>query len=75
MILSTRFNADETLDLLREHRPTIFPLVPAICDAISDQLERQNRDGDGFSSTVGPAALPERHRAPARRRPPSGSSG
>jgi long-chain acyl-CoA synthetase len=50
MILSTRFNADETLELLREHRPTIFPLVPAICDAISDRLERENRVGDGFSS-------------------------
>jgi long-chain acyl-CoA synthetase len=53
MILSTRFNADETLELLREHQPTIFPLVPAICDAISDRLERQNRDGDGSPSLSG----------------------
>jgi long-chain acyl-CoA synthetase len=39
MVLVTRFHCEETLDLIRRHHPTIFPLVPAICDAISDQLE------------------------------------
>ena len=39
MILLTRFDAGQTLDAVREHRPTIFPLVPAICDALCDKLE------------------------------------
>ena len=41
MILVTRFDAAETLDLLRARPPDVFPLVPAICDAISDELERE----------------------------------
>jgi long-chain acyl-CoA synthetase len=40
MILATRFQARETIDLVRRHRPTLFPVVPAICHAISDALER-----------------------------------
>jgi long-chain acyl-CoA synthetase len=38
LILLTRFDAPETLRLLREHRVTIFPMVPAICDALGDLL-------------------------------------
>jgi long-chain acyl-CoA synthetase len=41
LILATRFQAGPTLELLREHKPTIFPLVPAICDALSNELERE----------------------------------
>jgi long-chain acyl-CoA synthetase len=44
LILATRFQAGPALELLREHKPTIFPLVPAICDALSNELER---DADG----------------------------
>ena len=33
LILATRVQAGPALELLREHKPTIFPLVPAICDA------------------------------------------
>lgn len=44
IILSTRFQADQTLDLLRKHKPTIFPLVPAICDALSNEIEKQQKD-------------------------------
>ena len=41
LILTTRFVVAETLGLLREHRPTIFPVVPAICEALSDRLEKE----------------------------------
>ncbi len=40
IIVVTRFDAGETLDLIRRHRPTLFPLVPAACDALSDQIEK-----------------------------------
>jgi long-chain acyl-CoA synthetase len=43
IILVTRFSASETLDLIDRYRPTQFPLVPAACDALSDEIER--RDG------------------------------
>lgn len=49
LILSTRFQANQTLDLLREHKPTVFPLVPAICDAISDRVEA---DEDKTETTI-----------------------
>ncbi|MDP9174102.1 MAG: AMP-binding protein [Planctomycetota bacterium] len=39
MILLTRFNADKTLETIRQNSPTIFPIVPAICDALSDRIE------------------------------------
>jgi long-chain acyl-CoA synthetase len=39
LILLTRFDAAETLRILREHRVTIFPMVPAICDAVGALLE------------------------------------
>jgi long-chain acyl-CoA synthetase len=46
MTLTTRFSATETLELARREKPTIFPLVPAICAALCDELERQEkRDG------------------------------
>ena len=64
LILATRFIVDETLDLARKHRPTIFPLVPAICDALSDRIEkeqekeRNHKNGkngkDGRSGNHGP---------------------
>jgi long-chain acyl-CoA synthetase len=41
IIMTTRFDARETIDLIRRYKPTIFPLVPAICNAISDQLEHK----------------------------------
>ncbi|HWP40587.1 MAG TPA: AMP-binding protein, partial [Tepidisphaeraceae bacterium] len=41
MILMARFVASETIELLRRHRPTVFPIVPAICEAISNELEKQ----------------------------------
>jgi len=42
LILATRFQAGPALELLREHKPTIFPLVPAICDALSNELESES---------------------------------
>ena len=41
IILMTRFSAAEMLELIRRHKPTICPIVPAICDAISDLLEKE----------------------------------
>jgi len=41
IILLTRFDAAGTLAAIREHSPTIFPLVPAICDALCNELENR----------------------------------
>ena len=43
MVLMTRFNAPEMLDLVRRERPTVVPVVPAICSALCDELERQEK--------------------------------
>jgi long-chain acyl-CoA synthetase len=40
-IITTRFGAAETVELVRRYRPTIFPIVPAMCDAMCDELESQ----------------------------------
>ena len=42
IIMTTRFDARETIELIREYRPTIFPLVPAICSALCDILEKED---------------------------------
>ena len=47
IVLAVRFHCGETMELLRRHHPTIFPLVPAICDAISDRLESEDEKNDG----------------------------
>jgi long-chain acyl-CoA synthetase len=44
LVLCTRFHCEQVLDLIRRHRPTVFPLVPAICEAISDRLESEEPD-------------------------------
>jgi long-chain acyl-CoA synthetase len=62
MILETRFDVAECIDLLHRHRPTIFPLVPTICDAICDALEDQpeRRRLDGLRLCIsGAAPLPQ----------------
>jgi long-chain acyl-CoA synthetase len=41
IILLTRFDAAGTLAAIREHSPTIFPLVPAICDALCNEIENR----------------------------------
>lgn len=43
IILMTRFAAAQTLDVLVREQPTIFPLVPAICDALSNEIDRRER--------------------------------
>ena len=43
MVLMTRFHADEVLNLLRRERITVFPLVPAICSAVCDEIDRQEK--------------------------------
>ncbi len=61
IILTTRFDAAETLEIVQRQRPTVFPLVPAICDALSDRLEhdlhRPNLSSLRFSIS-GAAPLP-----------------
>jgi long-chain acyl-CoA synthetase len=51
MVLMARFNAPEAVELLRRHKPSVFPIVPAICEAISNELEREDDsttiNGDG----------------------------
>jgi long-chain acyl-CoA synthetase len=41
MVLATRFAPRETIELIRRHKPTLLLLVPAICHAVSDVLERE----------------------------------
>ncbi|MGB7159494.1 MAG: AMP-binding protein [Tepidisphaeraceae bacterium] len=43
--LLTRFDPAQTLDVLERERPTVFPLVPAICDALCSEIERRERPG------------------------------
>ena len=38
LILLTRFNPDQMLETIRETSPTIFPVVPAICESICEQI-------------------------------------
>jgi long-chain acyl-CoA synthetase len=48
LVLLTRFEAEETLETLRRERATIFPLVPAICAALSDELEKE-QESEGLN--------------------------
>jgi len=43
LVLLTRFGAAETLEHLRGEHVTLFPLVPAICDAVSNELEKEHQ--------------------------------
>ena len=43
IVLMTRFHADEVLNLLRRERITVFPLVPAICSAVCDEIDKQEK--------------------------------
>ncbi len=42
LILMTRFDPEEALRILTQHRPTVFPLVPAICNAMSNRIEQSD---------------------------------
>lgn len=43
IILMTRFEASGVIAALERERPTVFPTVPAICDALSNEIERRER--------------------------------
>jgi long-chain acyl-CoA synthetase len=43
IIVVTRFEAASIVDLLERERPTIFPMVPAICTALCDEIERREK--------------------------------
>ena len=43
MLLMTRFNAAEALELIRREKPTVLPVVPAIVSAMSDEIEKQEK--------------------------------
>ncbi|MEZ0268423.1 MAG: AMP-binding protein, partial [Phycisphaerae bacterium] len=47
MVLMTRYETHSALDLIRREGVTIFPLVPAICDALSNLLEEEGGATDG----------------------------
>jgi long-chain acyl-CoA synthetase len=62
IVLATRFQPRETIELIRRHRPTLLLLVPAICHAISDALERDDAPSrlDGVKLCVsGAAPMPQ----------------
>jgi long-chain acyl-CoA synthetase len=39
--LMTRFDAAQTLAVLERERPTVFPMVPAVCEALNREIERR----------------------------------
>ena len=43
IILMTRFHARDLVDIVRREKPTVMPLVPAICTGICDELEKQQK--------------------------------
>ena len=43
----TRFQAEPVLEMIQQHQPTVFPLVPAICDALSEYIEKEPPHDDG----------------------------
>ena len=62
IIMSLRFQAAEAIELVRQYRPTLFSLVPAICDAVSNLLEKSPGESklDGVRLCVsGAAPLPQ----------------
>jgi long-chain acyl-CoA synthetase len=62
IILSLRFAASDAIELARQYQPTLFPLVPAICDAISNLLEKSPgpaKLGDVRLCVSGAAPLPQ----------------
>jgi long-chain acyl-CoA synthetase len=53
MLVMTRFNAAQALEAAQRFQPTIFPLVPAMCDAISNLLQARSKESspfDGFAN-------------------------
>jgi long-chain acyl-CoA synthetase len=48
IVMATRFAPRETIDLIRRHKPTLLLLVPAICHAVSEVLDREE-DKEKFS--------------------------
>jgi long-chain acyl-CoA synthetase len=43
LIPLTRFVPKQVVESIIQHRPTIFPLVPAICEGVSNVIERMDR--------------------------------
>lgn len=41
ILLMTRFDAAQTLAVLARERPTSFPMVPAMCEALNREIERR----------------------------------
>ena len=41
IVMATRFAPRETIDLIRRHKPTLLLLVPAICHAVSEVIDRE----------------------------------
>ena len=43
MAVMTRFNAPDALEIIRRERPTVLPLVPAMCAGLCDEIEKQEK--------------------------------
>jgi len=43
MAVMTRFNGPDALDIIRRERPTVLPLVPAMCAGLCDEIEKQEK--------------------------------
>ncbi len=58
--LMTRFDAVQTLEVLEQQQPTVFPMVPAICEALNRELESRPRPLRGLAMRCisGAAPLP-----------------
>src|SRR6266480_898233 len=47
MILMTRFNARDFVEIVRREKPTVMPLVPAILNAVCDEFDKQQKKDNG----------------------------
>ena len=53
LIMTTRFGAVETLEIIKRYKPTIFPLVPAMCDPLCDEIEKLAKENNGGTKIDG----------------------
>jgi long-chain acyl-CoA synthetase len=42
LVIMTRFECEQALNVLLREHPTVFPLVPAICDSLSNEIEQRH---------------------------------
>jgi long-chain acyl-CoA synthetase len=47
MILMTRFNARDFVEVVRREKPSVMPIVPAICAAVCDEFDKIQKKDNG----------------------------